>query len=98
VKKNPNVTPRSRIVSALRKLFLWSNERDAAKKRDHNTCQHCGRKGSEAKGREVKIQVHHLEGIANWEEVIDSIRKNILCSPDSMECICKECHKEIHHG
>jgi predicted HNH restriction endonuclease len=98
VKKNPEVTPRSRIVNALRMLFLRSRERAAVVKRDHNTCQHCGRKGSVAKGHEVKIQVHHLDGITNWDEAVEGVYKNILCSPDRMECICKECHKEIHHG
>ena len=87
-------TPSSQIRNALRQLWLRSRERAAAVKREHNTCQRCGAKGSVARGREVKIEVHHKEGIANWEEAISSIRKHILTDPDGLEVLCKECHKQ----
>lgn len=89
-------TPRSRVRAALRQLWLRSRERAAAIKREGNTCEVCGKKGSVAKGREVKIEVHHNEGIVNWEHVIDEVFRHILCSPDDMTVICKECHKEVH--
>lgn len=94
-KKLPT-TPRSRIRSALRQVFLRSRERAAAVKREHNTCERCKAKGSVAKGREVKIQVHHREGICNWEKVIDLVFSEILCDPARLEVLCKGCHDKEH--
>jgi 5-methylcytosine-specific restriction endonuclease McrA len=87
------ITPNSQIRSALRQLWLRSRERAAAIKRDHNTCTTCGAKGSVAKGREVKIEVHHLEQI-NWERIIEYIRRHLLVDPKGLECLCKGCHAE----
>ena len=95
-KKNPFVTPTSRIRNALRQLFLRSRERSSAVRAHNNTCIVCGRKGSVAKGREVKIQVHHIDGIGNWDKVIETIRQELLCSPDRFTCLCKECHSKEH--
>jgi 5-methylcytosine-specific restriction endonuclease McrA len=88
-------TPRSRIRSALRQVWLRSRERAAAIKRDHYTCQVCGRKQSKAKGREFNVQVHHRAGIGDWEKVIDSVYKGILCNPKDLETLCEECHSKI---
>jgi len=91
-KKKPE-TPRSRVRSALRQLFLRSRERAAAIKREGNTCERCHVKGSVAKGREVKIQVHHRRGICNWNKIIELIYRELLCSPSSLEVLCKKCHQ-----
>jgi len=88
-------TPRSRVRSALRKLFLRSRERAATLKRDSYTCQKCLRKMSKAKGKEFAVQVHHLEGVGNWEKIIDSVFEELLCSPDLMVTLCKKCHEEV---
>ena len=88
-------TPRSRVKSAIRQLWLRSRERAAAIKREHNTCEHCGVKGSVAKGREVKIEVHHRDGILEWDKVIDYVFRHVLVSPDNLEVLCRECHKKI---
>ena len=77
-------------------LFLRSRERAAAIKREGNTCEKCKRKGSKAKGREVHIQCHHRDGIGNWEAVIDLIFAELLCHPDRLEVLCRECHKGEH--
>lgn len=87
-------TPTSRIRNDLRRLWLRSRERATAVKREHNTCQRCGAKGSVAKGREVKIEVHHREGIANWEAVVSAIREHILTDPINLDVLCKKCHEE----
>ena len=86
-------TPKSRIRSALRNVWLRSRERYAAIKREHNTCQRCGVKGSRAKGREVKIEVHHIDKI-NWDGLIDLVRERLLHDPEHLEVLCKECHKK----
>jgi len=91
MKKRPN-TPRSRVRSALRQLWLRSRERAATIKRDKYTCMKCGRKQSKAKGKEFKVEVHHLRNICDWEKVIDSIYSEILCHPDYLETLCSECH------
>lgn len=62
-------------------------------KRDGYTCQCCGRKQSKAKGNEFDVQVHHKAGIGNWDAVINSVYENILCDPEGLETLCKECHE-----
>jgi len=85
-------TTDSQIKSALRKMWLHSRERATALKDAEYCCNKCGIKQSKAKGREVKVEVHHKEGILNWEEIYEAIRKNLLCDPDLLEVLCKECH------
>lgn len=92
-RKKP-ITPRSQIRSALRRLFLRSRERAMRLKMDEYTCQKCGVKQSKAKGKEVKVEVHHKQGIGNWNRVIDEIYKELLCRPESLETLCAKCHQE----
>jgi predicted HNH restriction endonuclease len=87
-------TPKSQIRNALRMLFLRSRERAATVKRDKNTCQMCGKKGSVARGHELKIEVHHLNAIS-WDKIIDYIQKTLLCDSSELICYCKDCHKII---
>ena len=87
-------TPNSRIRAALRRLFLRSRERAAALKRDKYTCKKCGIKQSRAKGKEAYVEVHHKEGICNWEALFEAVRKYLLCDPEFLETLCKECHEE----
>lgn len=94
-KKLPN-TPRSKVRNALRQLWLRSRERAAALKREKYTCQRCGVKQSKAKGKEQKVEVHHKEGIGNWEIVIDAIISEILCDPSNLEVVCPNCHDKEH--
>jgi len=97
-KKLPN-TPRSRIRSALRQVFLRSRERAAALKRESNTCQCCHKKASKAKGREQKVEVHHMSGhITNWDKIITMVYEELLCHPDYLEVLCKKCHLEQHEN
>ena len=89
-------TPRSRARAAIRQLWLRSRERASALKRSQHHCEVCGIKGSAAKGKEVKLEVHHNNGIDNWEFVINAIYKHILCDPKHLTVVCKECHDNIH--
>jgi len=88
-------TPKSRVRSALRALWLRSRERSAALKRESNTCERCGRKASRAKGKEVSVVVHHRDMI-DWEEIIELIFARILCDPSRLEVLCVECHDLEH--
>jgi hypothetical protein len=88
-------TPRSRVRSAIRQLWLRSRERSAALKAQNYCCQSCGKKQSKAKGKEQAVEVHHKNGIGNWDAVIDIIYEQILCSPATIEVLCPECHREI---
>ncbi len=87
-------TPRSRIRSALRQVFLRSRERAAVLKEASYTCS-CGLKQSKAKGREISVQVHHKSGIDNWDLIIDAVYENLLNKED-MEVMCKACHDKEH--
>jgi 5-methylcytosine-specific restriction endonuclease McrA len=87
-------TPKSRVRSALRQLFLRSRERAKRLKEDGYTCQRCGVKQSRAKGREVYVEVHHKHGVCNWSEIFSVIYKHLLCHPDGMQTLCRECHSK----
>jgi len=96
-KKLPH-TPNSQIRSSLRQLFLRSRERASAIKRDKYTCQTCGAKQSKAKGRECKVEVHHLEHIVNWDKLFEAVREYLLCDPELLQVLCVECHKKETKG
>lgn len=87
-------TPRSKVRNALRMLFLRSRERAAALKRDNYSCCRCDVKQSKAKGREIGVEVHHLQGVGNWDLIIDAIYSQLLCDPAHMQTLCKDCHKK----
>lgn len=88
-------TPRSRVRSALRQVWLRSRERAAALKRESNCCENCGRKQSSAKGREVRLNVHHLNGV-EWEQIIDYVYRHLLCDPKHLQVLCLGCHDKEH--
>ena len=84
------ITPRSRVKSALRRLWLRSRERAKALKDADYRCTECTVKQSMAKDREVKLEVHHLAEI-DWEELIDLVYIKLLKVPQTP--LCKPCHK-----
>lgn len=98
-KKIQEITPKGVIVQALRLIWLRSVERRKALKRDSNTCS-CGVKASVAKGKEVKVEVHHIRGNGkdeiNWDKIIEVIRKELLCDVEHLITLCKSCHSKIH--
>jgi hypothetical protein len=50
-------------------------------------------KQSVAKGKEVKLEVHHVGGI-DWDGIFDLIRKRLLDIPQKP--LCKACQKLEH--
>jgi hypothetical protein len=94
-KKLPH-TPRSQVRSAIRQLWLRSRERSSALKRTGNCCEVCGVKATMAKGKEVKLEVHHNGGVPNWEHIIDTIYRHLLCDPKHLTVMCKPCHQQEH--
>ena len=94
-KKSLN-TPRSRVKNALRQVWLRSRERLRALQREGYCCERCGDKASKAKGREVKVQVHHKDGI-DWDGVVDLVFERVLVDPDRLEVLCLKCHKKEHN-
>jgi len=88
-------TPRSRVTAALRQVWLRSRERAAAIKRENGCCQICGTKQSAAKGREVKLEIHHNNGV-QWQQIIDKVYRELLCSPEYLTVLCSTCHKQTH--
>lgn len=94
-KKLPT-TPRSKVRAALRQLWLRSRERAAAIKREQGCCEYCGKKQSTAKGRVVKLEVHHNGGVPNWDHMIEVVYRHLLCDPKHLTVLCKECHDSEH--
>ena len=93
-KKLPYTT-NSKIRQALRILWMRSRERSQALKNTNYCCSYCGIKQSVAKGREVKLLVHHLDGI-NWDGLFDDIRRRLLQDPKRLAPTCKACHDKEH--
>ena len=85
-------TPRSQVKHTLQQLFLRSREHSFALKRDGYTCQICGKKQSRAKGKEVYVELHHIDAIA-WQHLIDMVYEMLLCDPGRLQTLCKECHE-----
>ena len=94
-KKKPPAL-KSRIRSALRRVWLYSPEYRDAKRYYNNTCAECGRKGTAAKGREVKTQLHHIGGMPELPGLIDEIIRVMYPPVEGYEVLCKECHKLLH--
>lgn len=91
-RKKPQ-TPRSKVRAALRQLWMRSRERAKVLKDAKYCCTQCGVKKSVAKGREVKLEVHHRPPI-NWDNLIDLIFERILNS--HQEPLCEKCHEKEH--
>jgi len=89
--KRLEYTPNSRIRQSLRILWMRSRERAAALKATNYCCAYCGVKQSAAKGREVKLEVHHMDGI-DWDGLFDEIRRRLLHKPERLAPACKGCH------
>jgi len=87
-------TPRNRIKGMLRQMFLRSTERSECLKRDNYSCVECGIKQSKKKGRVVKVEVHHVDGIKMWDDVIELICDELLCDISKLQTLCKECHDD----
>lgn len=88
------ITPNSRIRRALRLLWMRSRERAQALKNTGYTCAYCGAKQSAAKGKELKLDVHHLDGI-QWNGLCDIIRERMLPDPSRLAPACKACHSKL---
>lgn len=88
--------PVNKRIEACLRRYLWlpSPERSAIKKIQNSTCQRCGVIESKSKDHPQKMQVHHKEGVNNWDEIYAAIKKNLLVEPDKLECLCPKCHKE----
>ena len=93
-KKSPYST-NTYIKAALHRMWLRSRERALRLKLDGYCCQRCGVKQSKAKGKEVSVQVHHIDGV-RWDKIIEYIRRELLVKPDQLFTLCKQCHKKTH--
>jgi predicted HNH restriction endonuclease len=87
-------TPNGKIRQALRLLWLRSRERSQALKNSGYRCVYCGVKQSTAKGREVRLDVHHKRGI-KWDDICAMVRERLLQTPDDLAPCCEKCHAEL---
>lgn len=85
-RKKP-ITPKSRIVSVLRRLWMFSRERNERLKIDKRTCWTC-------KGKEHP-EVHHIDPV-KMDRIIKVIREELLVGPEKLMTVCHECHRRGH--
>jgi len=88
-------TPNGKIRSALRIVWMRSRERSTALRNTGYCCSACGVKQSTAKGKEVKLDVHHTRGQVNWEKIFKVLREELLCDPEHLAPLCRKCHDEL---
>ena len=92
--KKLEYTSRKKLYSIIRKyIWMWSRERAAALRRTGYRCGECNKKQTRVKGKELILEVHHLDG-AHIDLIIDEIYKYLLCHPDRLVPLCGECHKK----
>lgn len=91
--KKSERTPRSRIVSHMRILWLRSRERAKALKDEGYQCEDCKRKQSTKKGNVIKMEGHHPKPI-NWDKIVKVIQQELLIPPSKIQCLCHDCHKK----
>ena len=96
----PKTTTNGVIRSLLRRAWLRSPERAQALKDSGYRCTNCGCKQSKAKGKEQKIEVHHLLPVMKdkewFSEVCDKLRERLFVPPSKLEPLCPDCHKDTH--
>ena len=66
-------------------------------KRDGYACRRCGAKQSKAKGKEVRVVVHHIDGV-RWGGTFQEMAEDMYCGIDRLLTLCKKCHDEEHRG
>jgi len=95
-KKQHKRTPDTMLRSWLRR-WVWSKccEKSYTNRREGYCCEHCGVKNSRAKGKEVRVIVHHQK-LINWDKIFKVLRRELLVSPNQLTCLCDECHKAEH--
>lgn len=89
-KKNMLQTPKSKIISMLRRSFMYSRESNAVKKRDKKICTLCG--------SAEHLRVHHLFE-HHLDEAIKILQEHFYCSNENLyklTTLCKSCHARVH--
>ena len=94
-KERPRRTPDAPLRSWLRRIWMKCNEKAYANKREGYCCEHCGAKNSRAKGKEVRVIIHHKK-LINWDKIFRVLRRELLVSPDQLTALCDDCHKAEH--
>jgi len=96
--KKRTKTNLTHIIRALRQVWLHSPERAMALKRDKYTCQICGKKQSNAKGKEHKVIVHHLIPCGEVKELKDfgQFIERLFCHPDYLMTVCSSTYGDCH--
>ena len=82
-------TPSGTITHVLRMMWLRSRERSQALKNMDNRCCLCNTKQTAAKGKEVKLEVHHIKDFSEHPE--------LELDPDNLTTLCSKCHFMLGH-
>lgn len=96
-KKRKKYNLKSRIISALRKIWLYSPLRAEALRRSKvgpklYKCEHCEQEFDSIQVNHIEPVIDEKEGFVSWDKFINRL---LECSPDNLECLCKNCHERI---
>lgn len=91
MKKRKPVSYVSRVSSALRRIWLWSELRRTALKQADHCCEECG--ASKKDG--AKLEVHHSEPVDMTKEA-KRICDKLFPPIETLDVLCKDCHRERH--
>lgn len=86
---------RPKLISALRMIWLRSQERGDAIRSTDRRCVSCGVRESKAKGKEAKITVHHVKR-PDWERIVRVIKEELFSDIQWLWPICPDCHDDLH--
>lgn len=94
-RKKKKYNLKSRITSALRKVWLYSPQRREVVKRckvgKFARCEKC-------KGLCHKVQIDHITPVAlltGWDENWTSYIQRLMIDSDGLRGLCEKCHKKI---
>lgn len=88
-------TPLSQIKRGLDRIWLQSRERSEALKATGYRCACCGVKQSAAKGKEVRLEVHHVDG-CDRAYLANLVREHLLHQASRLVPLCEACHDAQH--
>ena len=73
----------------IRDTGQWSKLRLEIYKRDNFTCQHCGDRNRDGRGKRIRLEAHHILTVNE--------APSLALDPKNIITLCKACHTKTHN-